>query len=82
MTTIIRTQSYSSITLKEHLGAISLSLSFTFSTFWPFHLACGILVPQPETKPTPPEVETWRLGHWTTREIPWCYLFTVTSTIP
>ena len=59
-----------------------LSLSFTFSTFWPFHLTCGILVPQPETKPTPPEVETWLLGHWTTREIPRCYLFTVTSTIP
>ena len=55
-----------------------MSLSFTFSTFWPFHLVYGILVPQPETKPTPPATEAWSLDHWTAREIPWCYLFTVT----
>ena len=37
MTTIIRIQSYSSITLKEHLGAISLSL-FYFLYFLAFPL--------------------------------------------
>ena len=32
--------------------------------------ACGILVPQPGTEPTPPEVEASSLIHWTTKELP------------
>ena len=38
--------------------------------FWPRCAACGILVPQPGIKPTPPAVEARSLNHWTAREVP------------
>ena len=41
--------------------------------FWPCHMACGILVPQPGTKTTPPAVEAWSVNHWTAGEDP-CFL--------
>ena len=50
-----------------------ISLSFHFLSFFvsfrPSHKACGILVPQPEIEPQPPETEAWSLNHWTTREV-------------
>ena len=33
--------------------------------FWLCFVACGILVPRPGTKPTPPAIETWSLNHGT-----------------
>ena len=33
-------------------------------------MACGILVPQPEIKPSPPAVGAQRSNHWSTREFP------------
>ena len=38
--------------------------------FWPFHIACRIIVPQLETETLPPAVEAWGLNHWTTMEVP------------
>ena len=44
--------------------------------FRPHHVACGILVPQPGIKPTPPALEMQSLNHWTNREVPWgCSFF-------
>ena len=40
-----------------------------FIFFWPYHAACGILVPQPGIEPMPPTVEVWCLNHWTAREV-------------
>ena len=56
----------------------SLGLSVTLVTptlwseflFWLCHMACGILVPQPGTKPTPPALEASSLNSWTAREVP------------
>ena len=47
-----------------------LVLCFFVFFFWPRHVACRILVPQPETEPAPPELEAWIPNHWTAREIP------------
>ena len=38
--------------------------------FWPHPTACGILVPQPGTEPTPTSLDGWSLNHWTIREVP------------
>ena len=35
-----------------------------------FHIAHGILVPRPGTKPASPALEVWRLNHWTAMEVP------------
>ena len=43
---------------------------FTLFYFWPYHVACKILVPWPGIEPMPPAVETWSLNHWTAREVP------------
>ena len=32
-------------------------------------MACGILVPRPGTKPTPPAVKAQSHNHWTAREV-------------
>ena len=37
--------------------------------FWPHHVACGILVPQPGIKPVPPALGVQSLNHWTSREV-------------
>ena len=50
-----------------------LALSFPFVFFFNLlaaHMACGILVPRPGTKPTPPALALQSLSHWTTREVP------------
>ena len=41
-----------------------------FLTFWPHHVARGILVPGPGIKLMPPALEAQSLNHWTTREVP------------
>ena len=46
---------------------------FSFSVvlfFWPCHVACGILVPQPGIELMSPAVEAWSPNHWTAREFP------------
>ena len=34
-----------------------------FFFFWPPHLACRILVPQPGIEPEPPAVKAWNVNH-------------------
>ena len=47
-----------------------LLLLYFFLTFWPHHLACGILLPQPGIEPVPtPTLEAQILNHGTTREV-------------
>ena len=48
------------------------SLNFVCSFYF---LACRILVPRPEIKPTPHPLERWNFNHWTTGEgLPWIIL--------
>ena len=47
-----------------------LVLHFGVVFFWPCHVACRILVLQPEIEPAPPELEAWSPNYWTAREIP------------
>ena len=37
--------------------------------FWPHHVACRILVPQPGIQLVPPAVEVWSLNQWTATEV-------------
>ena len=39
------------------------------------HAACGILVSQPRTEPTPSAVRAWSPNHWTTRQVPACLCY-------
>ena len=57
--------------------AISLLLLFFLK---PCHGACGILVPWPRIKPTPPASEAWHLKHWT-KEVPLLLCFKCESFI-
>ena len=41
-----------------------------FFFFWPQHLACRILVPQPGIEPEPPAMEVWSPNCCTTKEFP------------
>ena len=53
--------------------------SFLQHTF--FFFGCtssGVLVPQPGMEPVPPAVEAWRPNHWTAREVPPLYYFSLT----
>ena len=49
----------------------SLTLCFPFNIFiiyfWPCHVACGILVPEPGMEPVLPAVEA-ESYHWTSRD--------------
>ena len=38
--------------------------------YWLHHMACGILVPQPEIEPAPPAVVACSLNHGTTKKVP------------
>ena len=42
---------------------------YYFGLLCAWHVACGILVPQPGIEPVFPAVEAWSLNHWTVREI-------------
>ena len=37
-----------------------------YSFFWPHHVACGILVPQPGIEPGSLAVKAWSPNHWIT----------------
>ena len=45
-----------------------------FFFFWPYPMACGILVPPPRIERTRLAVEAQSLNHWTTREV-LCFVF-------
>ena len=54
-----------------------VNLFFFFSLL---HLeACGILVPQPGIKPTPPAMEVQSLNYWTAREV--SYMISLVSSL-
>ena len=38
--------------------------------FWPHHVACGMLVPQPGIEPTPLAMKAQSLNLWTAGEFP------------
>lgn len=40
------------------------------------------LVPQPRIKPRPSALETWRLAHWTIREVPVCQFLSLSFFLP
>ena len=48
---------------------ILLNIFFSF-IFWPFHMVCGLLVPQPGIEPMDPLHWKHSLSHWTTRAVP------------
>ena len=48
----------------------NLLCSPTVVIFWPRHVVCGILVPQPGIKPVLPALEVQSLNLWTVREVP------------
>ena len=37
-------------------------------------MACRILVPQPGIEPAPLALEAQGLEHWTTKEVPFCFI--------
>ena len=41
------------------------------------HVACRILVPQPEIKPGPPALETWSLNPQTAKAVLWTFSYIV-----
>ena len=43
-------------------------------------MARGILVPHPGIEPVPSAVEAWTVNCWTTRKVPFIYLFLVLKT--
>ena len=47
-----------------------LPVKLFFFFFWPCHMACKILVPQPGIEPVPPALEAGSPNLWTTREVP------------
>lgn len=46
----------------------SVHFCFLFS-FWPCHMACGILVPRPGLNLFPPAIEVWSLNNWPARSL-------------
>lgn len=62
--------------------------------FWPWNMACGILIPWPGIKPTYPTLGVWSLNHWTARKIPpilsflplsahrWCLTLLISNYFP
>ena len=54
---------------KDVSWIIEEGLMFCFF-LWLSHMICGILVPRPEIKPSPPALEAGSLNHWTGRDAP------------
>ena len=52
------------LTYKRYI-LLFLNYSVVFY-FWLYHVACGIIVPQPGMEPVPPTLEAWSLNHWST----------------
>ena len=53
----------------------STTFFFLIFSFWPHHMTCWILVPQPGIEPSPPTLELLSLNHWTPREVLSCKYF-------
>ena len=49
---------------------IPIAPLFFYLLFWPYCVACRILVPRPGTEPRPVAVKAPSPNHWTAREIP------------
>ena len=49
---------------------IRIAPLFFYLLFWPYCVACRILVPRPGTEPRPMAVKAPSPNHWTAREIP------------
>ena len=47
-----------------------LFLKLIIITFWPCHMACGILLPWLGIEPKSPALEAQTLNHWTSGEVP------------
>ena len=58
------------LALNPVVSFLFLSLLLFFVFFWPWHMACGILVPWPGIEPASPAVEAQTLNHWTTSKVP------------
>lgn len=58
------------LALNPVVSFLFLSLLLVFVFFWPWHMACGILVPWPGIEPASPAVEAQTLNHWTTSKVP------------
>ena len=43
--------------------------------YWPCHVPCGILVPQPEIESMPFALKARSLNHWTAREVHGVFFF-------
>ena len=53
-----------------HWPPVPFSPSRWLFFFWPYRMACGVLLPWPATEPMPSAVKSWSTNHWTTREFP------------
>ena len=51
-------------------GIYTLNAKTSFFFFWPCHMACRLLVPQPGLEPGPSAVKASSPSHWTAREFP------------
>ena len=49
---------------------LSSFIPFLFFFFWPYHMACGILVPWTGINLRPMSVRAWSPNHWTARKAP------------
>ena len=56
----------------QAINAFITSLSYLIYsfTFWLYCIACGILVPQPGSQPTPHALEAQSLIHWPAKDYP------------
>ena len=46
-----------------------------FLFFWPHHVACGVLVPQPGIEIVLPILKAESLENWTTKEVPVGFMY-------
>ena len=55
---------------EEQENVLGKQISFDSFIFWPCHMACRSLVPQPGTEPLPSALEAKCRNHWANREVP------------
>ena len=58
------------IRLLIHSSPHLVTLFIYLFTFWLYCIACGILVPQPGSQPTPHAAEAQSLIHWPAKDYP------------
>ena len=75
---IFKKSSFLRIVIKNKNGSVIQASSFIElipSTilrkigFWPYHVACRILVPWPGLEPASPALEAWSLNHWAAKKV-------------